>query len=78
MKIKDFFEFWDNLEENLGVALGLDEVKQKQVKNKKFSDQKKALRIPTAPKGFSFKDKSKYSRKEKHKKVFDNKIIEMD
>lgn len=67
MKIKDFFEFWDQLEENLGVALELDEVKQKQVKNKKFSDQKKALRIPVAPKGFSFKDKSKYSRKEKHK-----------
>jgi len=31
-------------------------------------DQKKALRIPTAKGSQFFKDKSKYSRKKKHKK----------
>ena len=39
--------------------------------DKKKSDQKKALRIPMPKKGEDFKDKSKYSRKHKHKKVND-------
>ena len=34
---------------------------------KSVSEQKKSIRIPTAPKGFTFKDKSKYNRKVKHK-----------
>lgn len=48
----------------------LDEGKKKQkvVFDKEKSDQKKALRIPLAPKGQSFKDKKKYDRKEKHKR----------
>lgn len=41
--------------------------KMKMVFDKEKSDQKKALRIPNAPKGQVFKDKKKYNRKEKHK-----------
>ena len=44
--------------------------KQKKVYDKEKADLQKALRIPTAKKGFSFKDKTKYDRKEKHKKSF--------
>ena len=33
-------------------------------------DKKKALRIPTAKGSQFFKDKSKYNRKKKHKKVY--------
>lgn len=47
----------------------LDEGKRKQkvVFDKEKSDQKKAFRIPFAPKGQTFKDKKKYNRKKKHK-----------
>lgn len=41
--------------------------KKKTVFDKKKSNQKKAFRIPTAPKGQVFKDKKKYNRKQKHK-----------
>lgn len=41
--------------------------KEKKVYDKELSDLKKALRIPIARKGFSFKDKTKYNRNEKHK-----------
>ena len=44
--------------------------KKKTVVDKGKSDQKKALRIPTAPKSFTFKDKKKYNRKEKHKSQY--------
>ncbi len=46
--------------------------KQKKVYDKEKHDLHKILRIPNAPKGFSFKDKSKYNRKTKHKKVYEN------
>jgi hypothetical protein len=46
--------------------------KSKKVYNKEKHDLQKALRIPVAKKGFSFKDNSKYSRKEKHKKVYED------
>jgi hypothetical protein len=64
MKVKDYFEWFDELEEKLGEAM-----KQKKVYNEKLSKQKKALRLPTPPKDYTFKDKSKYSRKVKHKKA---------
>jgi hypothetical protein len=41
--------------------------KQKIIADPKKSKQKKALRIPTSKHSFTFKDKSKYSRKEKYK-----------
>ena len=44
--------------------------KQKMVFDKEKSDQKKALRIPLARKGETFKDKKKYNRKEKFKKNY--------
>jgi hypothetical protein len=34
-------------------------------------DYYKGIRKPTSPPGTSFKDKSKYSRKEKHKKNYE-------
>jgi hypothetical protein len=42
--------------------------KAKKVYNKEKSDLQKALRIPIAKKGFLLPDKTKYNRKEKHKK----------
>jgi hypothetical protein len=48
----------------------LPEGKKKKKKieiNRDTMDQKKALRIPTAKGSQFFKDKSKYSRKKKHK-----------
>ena len=44
--------------------------KKKVVVDKEKADQKKALRIPTPPKGGEMFDKKKYSRKEKHKKKY--------
>lgn len=41
--------------------------KQKKVYDKEKADLQKALRIPTAKRGFDFKDKKSYSRKLKHK-----------
>jgi len=41
--------------------------KQKIIYNKKISEQKRALRIPTPKTGEDFKDKKAYTRKEKHK-----------
>ena len=41
--------------------------KQKKVYDKEKAELQKALRIPTAKRGFTFKDKKKYSRKLKHK-----------
>jgi hypothetical protein len=55
--------------------------KQKRVFDKEKSDQKKALRIPIPPKGQDFKDKKRYTRKEKHKKHLDeqyNYYVEVD
>lgn len=49
----------------------LGEKKKKKMKIKIDSDimsQKKAIRIPTPPKGGTLFDKPKYSRKQKHKK----------
>ena len=40
---------------------------KKIIHNKKLSNQKKAFRVPVAPATRTFKDKSKYSRKEKYK-----------
>lgn len=34
-------------------------------------EQKKAMRIPTAPSSQQFKDKSKYTRKKKYKKGYE-------
>jgi hypothetical protein len=52
----------------------IDEAKKKQKEGKRDAlDQKKALRIPTAKGNQFFKDKSKYSRKKKHKKIYDEK-----
>lgn len=48
--------------------------KQKKVYDQEKSDLQKALRIPNAKKGFTFKDKTKYNRKEKHKKVYEDYI----
>ena len=42
-------------------------MKNKIIINKEISDQKKIFRTPTAPVTKWFKDKSKYSRKQKHK-----------
>lgn len=41
--------------------------KQKKIYDKEKAELQKALRIPTAKKGFSFKNKKAYSRKLKHK-----------
>lgn len=49
----------------------LPEGKKKRIKIKVDSDvmdQKKGIRIPTPPTGGTMKDKSKYNRKQKHKK----------
>ena len=43
--------------------------KKKIIFDEEKARQKKALRIPMPKMGGCFKDKSKYSRKEKHKKV---------
>ena len=43
--------------------------KQKQIINPEKSKQKKALRIPMPKKSFTFKDKTVYNRKKKHKGV---------
>ena len=51
----------------------LIEKKKKKMNIKIDSDimsQKKAIRIPTPPKGGTLFDKPKYSRKEKHKKKY--------
>jgi len=45
--------------------------KKKIIVDKKKSEQKKALRIPTSKPTEVHKDKAKYSRKEKHKKAYD-------
>lgn len=45
--------------------------KSKKVYDKEKHELQKALRIPVSKKGFSFKDKSKYSRKQKHKKIYE-------
>lgn len=37
-------------------------------------DQKKGIRIPTPPTGGTMKDKKKYNRKQKYKKVYEAKI----
>jgi len=41
--------------------------KQKQIINPEKARQKKALRIPVPKKSFTFKDKTVYNRKKKHK-----------
>lgn len=41
--------------------------KAKKVYDKEKAELQKALRIPTAKRGFTFKDKKSYSRKLKHK-----------
>ena len=46
--------------------------KQKIIFNPEKSNQKKALRIPMPKKGEDFKDKKRYSRKQKHRKVHDD------
>lgn len=46
----------------------IDEKKQK--KELSGYDYYKMIRKPTPPSGAAFKDKSKYSRKEKHKKAY--------
>ena len=43
-------------------------MKKKKVYDKEKHELKKALRIPTAKPGIVMPDKTKYSRKEKHKK----------
>lgn len=52
----------------------LSEKKKKKVKietgPRSELDKKKALRIPTAKSGFTFKDKKKYTRKKKHKQDY--------
>jgi hypothetical protein len=45
--------------------------KQKIIYDKNKSEQKKALRIPFPKPGEDFKDKKKYSRKEKHKQRYE-------
>jgi hypothetical protein len=45
--------------------------KKKTIVDKPKSDQKSVFRIPTAPSTTWHKDKSKYNRKKKHKKVYD-------
>jgi hypothetical protein len=45
--------------------------KPKIVHDKKKSEQKKAMRLPTAPGVEVFKDKKKYNRREKHKGKID-------
>ena len=42
--------------------------KQTRIFDKEKHDLQKALRIPTTRKGQTFKDKTRYSRKVKHKK----------
>jgi hypothetical protein len=52
----------------------IEEGKKKKIKIKIDSDamdQKKGIRIPTTGSGQSFKDKSKYSRRKKHKKGYE-------
>lgn len=44
--------------------------KQKKIYDKEKHELHSILHIPTAPKTIWFKDKSKYNRKEKHKKSF--------
>ncbi len=45
-------------------------MKKKKIIDGKTAEGKKSLgRLPSAPAGFSFKDKSKYSRKRKHKNI---------
>lgn len=46
----------------------LEENKDKEIVVK--IDQKKSIRIPTAPSSQYFKDKSKYNRKEKYKRNY--------
>lgn len=41
--------------------------KPKRIFDKEKHDLQKALRIPTARKGHTFKDKTKYNRRTKHK-----------
>jgi hypothetical protein len=41
--------------------------KSKKIYDKEKHELQKALRIPVSKKGFSYPDKSKYNRKEKHK-----------
>ena len=42
--------------------------KKKIILNEKASEEKKAFQIPVAPAGFTYPDKTKYSRRKKHKK----------
>ena len=42
----------------------------RRIYDKEKHELQKALRIPVARKGQTFKDKTKYSRKKKHKKSF--------
>lgn len=51
----------------------LIEKKKKKVKinlDRDIMDKKKALRIPTPPKGGTLFDKPKYNRKQKHKRRY--------
>jgi len=43
-------------------------MKKKKIYDKEKHELQKALRIPTAKKGQVFKDKTKYTRKKKHKR----------
>ena len=45
--------------------------KKKTIIDKKQAETKKVFRIPTAPSTEWHKDKSKYSRKKKHKKEYE-------
>ncbi len=45
--------------------------KPKIIIDEKKSEQKKALRIPFPRPGEDFKDKKKYTRKEKHRKSYE-------
>ena len=44
--------------------------KEKRIYDKEKHDLQKALRIPVARRGQVFKDRTKYTRKKKHKKGF--------
>ena len=45
--------------------------KPKRIYDKEKYELKKALRIPVSKKGYSFSDKTKYNRKEKHKTKYE-------
>jgi hypothetical protein len=69
-----FPSFWANgsFEGKLFLGVIMGKRKIKEVLDKQKSEQKKALRIPNAPPTEFFRDKTKYKRREKYKREYEN------